>query len=304
MKHLKHKEVIHAMLSNDTIKNARQANLAEYLLSINVPLVKTGRRYKHKDHDSLVFTENSYYWNSRQEHGNAVDYLTRHLDMTFNQAVEALTGDIFLSVKGRDLRPSAPTPPILNTTHDMKRAIAYLNKTRRIDYSVISHLIKTRHLFQEAETNNIIFPFYDENGLVVGGEVHSSLSDKHFKSIISNSKYGYGFNVQYTDTPAIFDYALFFESAIDLISFIDLKVNHEHKPLNKCLLTSLSGLKLNVLQHTLKTYHPLNTVLCIDNDHAADRFRENLKSIDIKFIDRRPPNDFKDFNEYLRSLSA
>jgi hypothetical protein len=42
------------------------------------------------DYSSLVFTDNAYYWNSRQENGNAIDYLTRHMGFSFKDAVYSL----------------------------------------------------------------------------------------------------------------------------------------------------------------------------------------------------------------------
>ena len=54
------------MLDNELIKQARQANLAEFLMGAGVPLMRNGSRYKHKKHDSLVFTGNAYFWNTTQ----------------------------------------------------------------------------------------------------------------------------------------------------------------------------------------------------------------------------------------------
>ena len=78
-------------MNNELIQQARQTDLAEYLISVDVPLKREGRRHRHKDHESLIFTENSYYRNGRQEKGNAIDYLTRHMEMSFIQAVLELT---------------------------------------------------------------------------------------------------------------------------------------------------------------------------------------------------------------------
>ena len=63
----------------EIIDEARKTNLAEYLLSKDVPLTRNGKRYKDAKHDSLVFTDNMYYWNKKQEIGNTLDYLTRHM---------------------------------------------------------------------------------------------------------------------------------------------------------------------------------------------------------------------------------
>ena len=294
------------MVDHEIIRKARQTNLVDYLTSRDVPLTRNGSRYRHRDHDSLVFTESAYFWNSRNEHGNAIDYLTRYLDMTFNEAVEALTSDILCVSESRP-RPSAPTVTDLDINTDSKRVIAYLNKTRRVNYAVIKNLLDTKHLYQETATNNAIFPIYDECGGCVGAEIEGTLSDIRFKGTMKDSKYGYGFNVRYSKDNT-YDYALFFESAVDLISFIDLKTNHERKTLEKCILVSMAGLKMSVIKKTLKMYEArtkqIKTVICIDNDQAAENFISTLNEKNIMFVDRRPDRKYKDWNEQLVSLKA
>jgi hypothetical protein len=296
----------YGMTDQDTIKRARQANLIDYLLSCNEPLARNGHRYRHKDHDSLVFTKNAYYWNSRQEHGNAIDYLTRHLNMTFSEAVEALTDTIPYADQS-NVRPSAPTRAELNIKSDCKRAIAYLSKSRHIDYSVINTLLKSKHLYQEADTNNIIFPMYDECGEYVGAELQGTLSEKRFKGVAAGSRYGYGFNVRYS-IDNTFDYALFFESAVDLLSFIDLKTNHEKKTLDHCILISMCGLKFSVMKTTLTTFRPrkdqIQAVVCMDNDKAAENFLANITAQNVDYIDRRPDRLHKDYNDQLKALKS
>jgi len=74
------------MTNKDLIERARNADLAKYLLMRNEPLQKIGNRHQHKLHDSLVFVGCFYFWNSRAEY--AIDYLTRHLNMDFREAIQ------------------------------------------------------------------------------------------------------------------------------------------------------------------------------------------------------------------------
>jgi len=288
-------------MDKELIKKARQANLAEYLISVGVPLKRDGHRYRHKEHDSLIFTKNSYYWNSRQEKGNAIDYLVKNMDMSFVDAVLALTYNF----------EQSPTPPIAPAkgfvldsallSPNCYKAQAYLNKDRQIDNDIIDYLVKERLLFQEKQTNNIVFPMRDENNNCVGAELQG-VTKKRFKGIMKNSKYGYGFNVCMS-SDGTFDYALFFESAIDLISFMDYKKNYENKSLNRCILVSMAGLKSNVIKHTLKAYRGnLKIVLCIDNDDAGQTFKNEIEGIQGGYIDCSPNERFKDWNEQLVSI--
>lgn len=304
------------MINQDDITRARQADLATYLMSRNEPLIRVGRRYRHRDHDSLIFTDNLFYWNSKSLKGQSVDFLMMFYNFDFETAVRELTNqtphtaknDMHSPLSDYSRAEAAPEISDLKLNPDCKRAIAYLTKTRHIDYSVIQERLKSKHLYQEAETGNIIFPIYDEHNTYVGAEVQGTLSDVRFKGIKLNSKYGYGFNVRFpasTDNQH-FDYALFFESAVDLISFIDIKTRIEKKYLERCILTSMSGLKLNVIKHTLNVFGSpnmtLKCVLAVDNDSAANNFRENVIQKDITFIDLRPPQNFKDWNEFLLAL--
>lgn len=260
-------------------------------------LERNGNRHRHKEHDSLVFTENAYYWNSRAEHGNAIDYLTRHMGFDFIGAVLELVkvAPIISKPSARDFALDAKT---LNS--NCYNAMAYLNKTRHISNNLIDCLIRDELLYQERRRNNIIFSMRDEHDKIVGAELHG-VTEKRFKGIMRGSQYGYGFNIRFSDDNT-FDYALFFESAIDLLSFMDYKLNHENKSLARCILVSMAGLKMNVIKHTIKIFHGVRVVLCVDNDSAGQAFGEKLKSENIPYIDRQPDSQYNDWNEQLKAI--
>ena len=277
------------------IKKARQANLAEYLLSVGVPLVREGNRHKHKEHDSLTFTENSYYWNSRREHGNAIDYLTKHMNISFIDAVLALTGGDFAVRKSK---VGSDVFSLGDLCDNQDKVRQYLDKTRLVGYGVIDLIVNKKLLFQEVRTNNAVFPMYDESDNVVGAELQG-ITAKRFKGIKGGSKYGYGFNVRFEENN-IFDYALFFESAIDLLSFIDFKLYHEKKSLNRCILVSMSGLKINIVKHSLKAFAgDLNVVLCVDNDEAGRAFIEEVDGAGVGYKLCLPDEQYKDWSEQM-----
>jgi len=283
-------------MDRETIQRARQADLSQYLMSIGVPLIRNGIRWKHKEHDSLTFTENAYYWNSRQEHGNAVDYLTKYMDMSFQDAVTALIG--FSSVDREPVLTKDFELGKMELSRSIDRVKRYLNKSRFVGYNVVDYLIENKLLCQEVKTNNALFLMYDENHNCVGAEAQG-ITLTRFKQIKAGSKYGYGFNVPFSDNGS-FDFALFFESAIDLISFIDHKMNCKKKSLKRCLLVSMAGLKVNILKHTLKAFKgPLRPVICVDNDKAGAAFTKNLKEENIAFILRQPDERYKDWNEQV-----
>lgn len=278
----------------DRIRRARQADLAEYLKRQGEALKREGRRHKHKEHESLVITGNSYFWNSRQESGNAVDFLIRYRGMCFMQAVEALNGIQATEAIQLDFRPDFKP---IESHRDARRVLAYLHKTRGIDYAILTALLDSGHLRQEAQTNNAVFVMYDQNGQEVGAEKQGTLTYKPFRGIQEGSKYGWGFNIRHGKN---LNFALFFESAIDLLSFQVIK-KAENKSLEGCLLVSMSGLKTTVIKTVLEAFTSvLEPVLCVDNDKAGQKFLRALNELKMPYRVRRPLEGFKDWNDQLR----
>jgi len=278
------------------VRKARQADLALYLISLGVPLVRSGGRYRHKVHDSLVIKGNMYYWNSRGCKGNSLDYLIRHMGLDFRDAVGALAG--FVPV-------DAPRPPKAAPSGcaagDFRRVFAYLHKARGISYDLLQFLVDKKLLAQEANTHNAIFFMRDEKGEAVGAELEGTLSDRRFKGVQAGSSYGYGFNVM-PHGDAV-DFILFFESAVDLLSFIQIKAL-DGKRLDNCLLVSMCGLKPNVVMHMTGIFGG-QPVLCVDNDDAGDRFAASCTQAylpDGAYVQVRhcrPLRHYKDWNEQL-----
>lgn len=283
--------------SKEQIRQARQADLAEFLKSKGYRLIRNGTRYRHPDHNSLVFTKNSYYWNSRSETGNSIDYLVKHLGYDFTTAVYELT-------KEKNI-PGPPSVECFNidnltlTKNNYNRAFAYLNKTRYIHINIITYLIDNNHLFMD-DHNNIVFPIYDENNKIVGAELQGTLTYKKFKGISKGSKYGYGFNIKTSREPKK---AFFFESAIDLLSFYQLCKYRFLENIDNSILVSMAGLKPNIVECTLKAFKSiLKAILCVDNDKAGQAFINALKSQNKAYEAYLPPDDYKDWNEYLISI--
>ena len=290
-------------MNRDLIKKARQANLAKYLIDAGIPLIRNGNRYKHSEHDSLTFTENAYYWNSRQEHGNAIDYLVKYMNMDFIAAVDALTNSAREVVPLLNNTVTTFDISQILTNPDTQKVKTYLYRQRKIGHDTIEHLIENNLLQQEQRTNNALFLIYDEKNQCVGAEMQG-ITAKRFKGIKANSKYGYGFNIRISDDNC-FDYALFFESAIDLISFMDYKQNYEKKPLSRCLLISMSGLKLNVVRHMTSAFAGKpKPVICVDNDAAGDAFIADLEQENVDFMLCRPDDSHKDWNDQIAAIKS
>ena len=279
------------MYNNEIIQAARRADLPAFLTATGEHIKKDGCRYRHCVHNSLVFKGNMYYWNSIGDKGNSLDYLIKHKGYSFRDAVRTLSEHAGYS-------PDSYSGSIIYRAQEKagnnSRVIAYLTKTRHIDPSIVNDCIDRKLLYQTGTNNNAAFVMLDENGLIVGEELQGTLSEKRFKGISKGARYGYGFNI--TPRQDVIQHLVFFESALDLLSFWTL-ANRARKPLAKCMLVSMAGLKLNIVKHLHKIYGG-SIVLAVDNDDAAHNFIDQCQTADIPHIVNLPRR--KDWNEQLK----
>lgn len=289
------KVLITTMINKEMIIQARQSDLAVYLEKKGYTFTRNGNRKRCKEHDSLVITNNMYYWNSKNTKGNSLDFLINELGLDFKVAVKDLSNQN-LEIKNSP-QASTPKKSYIVTKDYLNRAYAYLNKKRYIDYSIISNMIEKGYLKmitgEQYKYPVIGFTIFDEAKNIVGYELQGTFDKIRFKGITSDTKYGYGFNIQIGQP----DRGYFFESALDMLSFYNIY----RSDLKDCFLASMAGLKVNVLtymQNSLKT--KIELYICVDNDKAGNNFKDELKKQNIEFKEVNiPDKTSKDWNEYL-----
>lgn len=282
------------MSREELLKEARQANLVDYLRSKGVDLKRKGvGSYCLAEHDSLVITGFKWNWFSRNMSGNALDYLIKVEGMEFKDAVAALTGKTLQSTGNSSARRH-------------KQILAYLCKSRGLDYTRIKQLIQRGYLDTD-ERNNCVFNIYGYGsrlnggkGDYIGAELHGSNPKKPFKGFTGGFKHGVGFHLNWKCKSASVDRLYAFESAIDLLSFLTLVEAGEIKAdIENSVLLSLGGVKLEVLYTCLNAYEVQEQVfLCVDNDEAGETFLDEFKGIE-GFTELRPDKIYKDWNDRL-----
>jgi DNA primase len=96
------------MIPKEKIFSAKQADLPSILQSMGVDLIAEGNSYHLREHDSLkLFRRDGiwlYKWWSRGgEVGDGIQYLQRHFDMSFSEAVETLSGNTTVQSDRHDI---------------------------------------------------------------------------------------------------------------------------------------------------------------------------------------------------------
>lgn len=269
------------------VNQASYTNLILFCESKSIPLKREGKEYILKNNDSLyISSAEPYKWyrHSTGQGGKAIDFCTRFLGMTFQQAVCELTGFIPPS----DYQPEkyTPTPYRLELCSNQKRVIAYLSRKRCIDYQIIKHLISAGSLAQDTY-GNCAFIIKDFNGVQISAELHGT-GYQRFKGQATKQD-GFGFTLLMGE---IIQTLAIFESAIDLVSFYQMYIGK----VSDALLVSMGGLKSSVVETYRKYYPTAQVVLCVDNDPAGKDFARQYRFKHIIIA------DCKDWNEKLCQL--
>jgi len=295
------------MFSNAEVIMARNANLEAYLRDRGHELGKEGRQYRVKDMSGLFVMRNLWYWHSRQQGGNALDYLMRVEGIAFRDAVAALTpyheqagnrGDAQDNAgsKSDDRKTTQFSPPTRNSVNS--RAIAYLLKTRRIKPDVLYPLIQDGLVYEAANTHNAIFLGYDNGGAIRYAFERSTASWSQFRCESPGSDKQYAFSLcAGKGTGAIF----VFESAIDLLSFLSLQSTPKSQ---NAAYVSLGGLTDIALWRHASARPGCEIIFCLDNDKPGTQASERLAAkwrTAGHHTSQLLPCDAKDWNDRLLS---
>ncbi len=297
-------------ITDEQIEKANYINLPQFLMMHGFDLKRVGKEYVWKEHDSLHIKDNApgergqWFRFSENKGGDNISFLREYMNMSFADAVEALTGEYIDRTYTAPTRTYQPKP-VQQTARELslaeadncRRVFAYLCKTRELDYDLISSLIKSGVIAQEQKTGNVLFKYYDKNGKIIGAEKVGTSTEHKFKGIATGSAGGHGFEI----VRGSGENAFFFESAIDMLSYLQM---HD-KELTNCRLVSMMGVKSNIVLDTMARHDisPENVFLCSDNDTAGNEFADRLREEypDMKRI--VTPDTYKDWNDMLRGIS-
>lgn len=271
-------------VTKEQIAKAKQTDIIDFLESTGIELKNVGfNEYKSIDHNSLQINSNGYYhWFSRDKSGDSISLIMELFDLTFQEAVMTLIKDSAIKIHNSKRENKSPNCGI-QEANNQKRVIAYLCKKRKIDYDIVTNLITSGKLKQDIKGNAC---FIRNNG---SAEIHGT-SDTRFKGQIGiQQDFGFEFPIGKK-----IEYVIYLESAIDLLSLYQLY----RDKISNTLMISMSGLKVNVLNHYIKLFPTAKHIIAVDNDSPGDKFFQELKET-IPNIYRRKPNDFKDWNEEL-----
>ena len=271
------------------IDRANAANLEDFLRAQGETLVRSGKEYRWKAHDSLTVCGNKWFRHSQSKGGYPVDLVMEFYGKSFPEAVQMLTGEL------GEVQPEAdPTPspafrlPLRNVTN--ANILNYLTQERKLSPSLVNFFVSTGDIYEDAAHHNVVFVGRDADG-------HPRYASSRgiyekFRQDAAGAEKAFGFAHRGTDKQL-----LVFEAPIDLLSFIELlpKNWQQHNYL------SLGGVSAKALQQFLSERPDVERVfLCLDADKAGEDACKRLAALlpDTVSVTRIQPC-MKDWNDVL-----
>ena len=281
--------------TEEQITRANQTDLVSFLNAQGEQLVKSGREYRWKKHDSVTVSANRWYRHSQGRGGYPVDFVMEFYNATFPEAVKMLTGE---EGEGRNSACPAPSPDfrLPEKEENNDRIIRYLTENRGIEKDLVEKWISSGDIYEEKKHHNVVFVGRDADGIPRYAHCRGTGETK-YRGDVAESDKSYGFCHRGTDNQLFV-----FEAAIDLLSFIQLFP----KDWNKRSYLSLGGTSSAALMAFLSERPQITSVfLCLDNDQAGNEACEKMveEIPDGYSVIRLKPSQ-KDWNEILCDKNA
>ena len=271
------------------IDKANAVDLEKFLRAQGETLVRSGKEYRWKAHDSLTVCGNKWFRHSQSKGGLPVDFVMEFYGKSFPEAVQMLTGEPGEAQPEAD---SAPSPafrlPLRNVTN--ANILNYLTQERKLSPSLVNFFIAVGDIYEDAAHHNVVFVGRDADGhprYASSRGIHEK-----FRQDAAGAEKAFGFAHRGTDKQL-----LVFEAPIDLLSFIELfpKNWQQHSYL------SLGGVSGKALRQFLSERSDVERVfLCLDADKAGEDACKRLAALlpDTVSVTRIQPC-MKDWNDVL-----
>ena len=271
------------------IDKANAVDLEKFLRAQGETLVRSGKEYRWKAHDSLTVCGNKWFRHSQSKGGFPVDFVMEFYGKSFPEAVQMLTGE---PGKAQPEADPAPSPafrlPLRNVTN--ANILNYLTQERKLSPSLVNFFIAAGDIYEDASHHNVVFVGRDADG---HPRYASSRGIREkFRQDAAGAEKAFGFAHRGTGKQL-----LVFEAPIDLLSFIELFPKNwpQHSYL------ALGGVSAKALQQFLSERPDMERVfLCLDADKAGEDACKRLVELlpDTVSVTRIQPC-MKDWNDVL-----
>lgn len=253
--------------TQEQIDRANQVNLEQFLRSQGEELVKSGREYRWKNHDSLTVKGNKWFRHSQSKGGYPIDFVMEFYNKTFPEAMKMLIGEEAIEIAAEPAPKAEFRLPPRCESND--RIIKYLTEERKLPKDLVEEFIADGLIYEDAMHHNVVFVGEDING--IPRYAHCRGTADKFRMDVAGSDKSYGFCYRGKGKELFV-----FEAPIDLLSHIALYPAgwRERSYL------SLGGVSTKALERFLSECQDIESIyIATDNDQAGNNAAEKLAEL-------------------------
>lgn len=312
------------------IEIAKSCDIRSVAEEMGYSVIRLGYgRYGCKEYDSLKFgiknSEWKWYRFAENDGGDTISFVQEYNGMNFIEAVDYLSNNyisrncdanyqpkpkhIFPKVQDKPIIPEKPKKFIPPTeSKDCSLAIDYLVNVRGLNEKVIRFLVAKGFIAQEPPNKYnfgfdcVVFKLFDRFSLsddkkYIGAEKIGIDANLKYK----RTQYGTAANSFFELKRGIGDTVVFFESTIDMLSFMQI-YPPDNPDYSNARFISMRGLSKETIEKVMRIYHipAQKVVIASDNDSKGNMLKETLFNEYPQMKAVFPPNGCKDFNDYIR----
>ncbi|MCD0088459.1 ImmA/IrrE family metallo-endopeptidase [Streptococcus agalactiae] len=238
----------------ERVEHARSRDILDVANELHMELVRSGRDYRWKEHDSMVISPDKNMWNwfSRHQGGDVIALVQTMKEINFNQAIDYLNDGTFKEFTIAERVQESFNYYLKPYEQPFEAGRSYLKEQRGLSDETIDFFLEKGVLAQaNAKINGsiepvVVFKSFDFSGEIVGATLQGIEENwekwperGYAKNIVRNSDGITGMHVDIGQP----NHLIFAESAIDLMSYYELnKAN-----LQDVRLISMDGLKEGVI---------------------------------------------------------
>ncbi|MCZ7694386.1 DUF3991 and toprim domain-containing protein, partial [Mediterraneibacter gnavus] len=274
--------------TQEQIDRANQVNLEQFLRSQGEELIKSGREYRWKNHDSLTVKGNKWFRHSQSKGGYPIDFVMEFYNKTFPEAMQMLIGEEAIEIAAEPApKAEFKLPPRCNSN---ERILKYLTEERKLPKDLVEEFIADGLVYEDAKHHNVVFVGKDINDIPRYAHCRGTADKFRMDATGSDKSYGFCFRGKGKEL-------FVFEAPIDMLSYIALYPAgwRERSYL------SLGGVSPKALERFLSEHKDIESIyIATDNDEAGNSAAEKLAELipKEKAVYRFLPQA-KDWNEDL-----
>ncbi len=273
-------EVIYVSWKED-FKRAKSASIVDVVQRNGFNLnQESSVNWRGIEHDSFVVNarENTFYWNSRQQHGDPIDFMMSVVGVESMQDAVKLLNDPSLSRAEVVQHKTEPFQYKARNSKDFTRANDYLTIARGLNPQLIATLHQ-KGFIQQNQNGDVVF-VWAKSGRRVGAATQGTTIDYDqngrrgtFKRVMKNSEQDFGFNFSIGKPEQM----LVFEAPIDALSYLST-----HPETNNTMFLSMDGLKPVTVTKGIQYMYdltgnvPSSIGFGVDNDAAGHMFFDRM----------------------------